>query len=74
MAVNSFRSSAHVGHSVLLFLQTLKKFFKNRFEDNIYGKGNFELVSSTMESYKGIIFIVYTIFIVFVSQFLAVES
>ena len=72
VTVYSFHCAAHVGH----FL------FKNCFKVRIYGKGNFELVLSAMESHKKILFgyvypnhfIVYTIFIVFVPGCLAVKS
>ena len=55
---------------------------KNRFEVSIYGKGNFELLLSTMKSHKRVFFghiyphrfIVYTIFIIFVPGFLALKS
>ena len=78
--VGSFRNGTTKKFS--LFLQTLKRLFQNHFKVNIYGKGNFELVLSTMEPHKEILFrhvyphhfIVYAIFIVFVSGCLTVES
>ena len=86
-SLNSFcRASYSAAHVGFFRNGTTIKFgfflLENRFEVRIYGKGNFELVLSTVESHKRILFrhvypnrfIVYTIFRVFVSGCLAVQS